>query len=142
MSSPCGDGRHYPPPITIPPPADRWKIAMGLELVPTSGEVTARCGLQRGESQSCLAVVCLFLIFQVLSNGAGAFKTCDRSRAFGQNRRVRIHLLNTLYSNHSSGNLLRFFQKSHDDSPFQMDECALQAAETVYFDGVRTSACR
>jgi hypothetical protein len=68
----------------------------------------------RTTSQSCLAVVCLLFIFQMLSDGAGAFKTCDGSRAFGQNRRVRIHLLNTLYRNHRSGKLFRVFQKSHD----------------------------
>ncbi len=39
------------------------------------------------------AVVFLFLVFQMLSDGAGTFKTCDGSRAFGQNRCVRIRLL-------------------------------------------------
>ena len=82
-----------------------------------------------------LALVCLFLIFQVLSDGAGTFKTCNRSRAFGQNRCVRIHLFNTLYGNHSSGDLLSFFQKSHDASPFQIYECALQAAKTGWSTG-------
>src|SRR5271156_818044 len=88
---------------------------------------------------SYLAVVCLFLIFQVLSDGAGAFKTCDRSRAFGQNRCVWIHLLNTLYGNHSSSDLLGFFQKSHDAPPFQMDEF-LQAAGN-WLLRLRASAC-
>src|ERR1700684_1626574 len=105
----------------------RVSKALALGWVPTSGEATASCGPAKSESPSCLAVVCLFLIFQMLSDGAGAFKTCDRSRAFGQNRCVRIHLFNTLYGNHSSSDLFSFFQKSHDASPFQMDECALQA---------------
>src|ERR1700684_3732071 len=98
----------------------RVSKALALGWVPTSGEATASCGPAKSESPSCLAVVCLFLIVQVLSDGAGAFKTCDRSRAFGQNRCVRIQLFNTLYGNHSSGDLFGFFQKSHAASPFLM----------------------